>query len=175
MTLRPLGFYFYQVLLVAMALGVASPALARTMENDPAGFYGIKWGSDVTDLPGLVKVDTDRNVETYMVQSPSPAIEGIPVDSIKLTTINGKLAQVAIRYHGDSTHQSLLKYLESKYGDIELPPGSMMRGLSQHYSWRGTETVISVTYREFRQQGYVFVESRILAPRFLDSISEHSF
>lgn len=175
MTVQRLRISLCLALLMGMILGSVSLVFARAIENDPGGFLGIKWGSAVAELSGFVKVKTNRNIETYRVQSQSPRIEGIPVDSITLTTVNGKLAQVAIRYHGDAIHQSLLKYFESQYGDIELPPGSMMRGLSQQYSWRGTETEISITYRGFREQGYVFVESRILAPRFLDSISEHSF
>lgn len=153
----------------------ASTLFARTIENDPLGFYGMKWGDPIAPLPGLEKVETDGTIEIYILKTSPPMVGDIPVDSIKFTTIEGKLAKVTIRYHGEDTHQSLMDYLETRFGRIELPPGSLMRGLSQQYSWRGAETQISVTFRGFRQQGYLFAESRILAPLFMDAIPEHSF
>jgi hypothetical protein len=55
---------------------------------------------------------------------------------------------------------------------IERLPGQMMRGLNQQYTWRGPETEISLTYEANRDRGFVFIESRNLAPRFQDRIAD---
>ena len=150
-------------------------SLAREMENDPLGFFGIQWGQSLGNRVEFIRIETEDHVDTYALKNPNPHIGGIQVESIKFLTHDNRLAQVMIHYRGEKTHHSLLKYLESEYGEIHLNPGSMMRGLNQQYTWRGPETEISVTYRGLGERGFMVAASRVLAPRFLDSVSDHSF
>jgi hypothetical protein len=48
----------------------------------------------------------------------------------------------------------------------------MMRGLNQQYTWRGTDTEINLTYHANTERGYIFIDSRTLAPRFNDRITD---
>ena len=48
----------------------------------------------------------------------------------------------------------------------------MTRGLNQQYNWRGTETEINLTYQAGTERGYIFIDSRTLAPRFNDDITD---
>ncbi len=173
MRLRP---YFTYALSIISAVFLFLPlsSLARVMEKDPLGFYGIQWGQPLGNRAEFVRIDSEEHIDTYALKDPNPEIEGIRVESIKFLTHDHRLAKVTIHYRGEKTHQSLLKYLESEYGEINLNPGSMMRGLNQQYSWRGPETEITVTYRGLGERGFMVVASRVLAPRFLDSLSEHS-
>lgn len=148
---------------------------ARVMEKDPLGFYGIKWGQSLGNRAEFVRIESGDHIDTYALKNPHPQIGGIRVESIKFLTHDHRLAKVTIRYRGEKTHHSLLKYLESQYGEIHLNPGSMMRGLNQQYTWRGPETEINITYRGLGERGFMVVASRVLAPRFLDSISDNSF
>ncbi|UCE63914.1 MAG: hypothetical protein JSU59_01790 [Nitrospirota bacterium] len=150
-------------------------SLAREMEKDPLGFFGIPWGQSLGNRAEFIQIETEEHVDTYALKIPNPQIGGIQVESIKFLTHDNRLAQVTIHYRGETTHRSLLKYLESEYGEIHLNPGSMMRGLNQQYTWRGPETEITVTYRGFVERGFMVAASRVLAPRFLDSVSDHSF
>lgn len=152
-----------------------SPAPARTIEKDPLGFYGIQWGQPLANRGEFVRIESEEHVDTYTLRKPNPEIGGIRVESMKFYTHDGRLAQVTIRYRGEKTHQSLLNYLESEFGEIHLNPGSMMRGLNQQYTWRGPETEINLTYRGLFERGFMAIASRVLAPRFLDTISGHSF
>ena len=156
-------------------LVLPTSSLARVMEKDPLGFYGIKWGQSLGNRAEFVRLESEEHIDTYALKDPHPQIGGIPVESIKFQTYDDRLAQVTIHYRGEKTHRSILKYLESEYGEIHLNPGSMMRGLNQQYTWRGPETEITVTYRGLGERGFLAIASRVLAPRFLDSISEHSF
>jgi hypothetical protein len=145
------------------------------MEKDPLGFYGIKWGQSLGNRPEFVRIESEDHIDTYALNTPNLQIAGIQVDSIKFLTHDNRLAKVTIHYRGENNHLSLLKYLESEYGEIDLQRGSMMRGLNQQYTWRGPETEITVTYRGLVERGFMVVASRVLAPRFLDSVSDHSF
>ena len=75
-------------------------------------------------------------------------------------------------HSGAHTHAKVLQFLERTYGAIQRLPGQMMRGLNQQYTWRGPETEISLTYQANRDRGFIFIESRNLAPRFQDRIAD---
>jgi hypothetical protein len=169
--------YFTHAVVIIFAFFPFLPlsSLARVMEKDPLGFYGIQWGQPLGNRAEFVRIESEKHIDTYALKEPNPEIEGIRVESIKFLTHDDRLAQVTIHYRGAKTHQSLLKYLESEYGEINLNPGSMMRGLNQQYTWRGPETEITVTYRGLGERGFMVVQSRVLAPRFLDSVPDHSF
>ena len=73
------------------------------------------------------------------------------------------------------THEQVVAYLQSRFGPIERMPGSMMRGLSQTYTWRGPETQINLTYQGMGARGFIFIESRTFAARFIDMLPEHAY
>ena len=90
-------------------------------------------------------------------------------------TLNDQFAQAHIHYQGEKTHEAILDYLESTYGKNSLPPGSMMRGLNQQYFWRGTVTEISLTYRGLAEQGFISIQSQILAAGLMNAVSDQLF
>jgi hypothetical protein len=87
-------------------------------------------------------------------------------------SVDEQFARVTIHYQGDDRHKQILAYLEKQFGSLERVPGQMVRGLNQQYTWRGTDTEITVTYHASTEQGFVFIDSRTLAPRFNDHISD---
>ena len=79
---------------------------------------------------------------------------------------------MTIRYRGAETHKRILSYLESEFGRTERLPGQMLRGLNQQYNWRGSESEINLTYQSSTERGYIFLDSRTLAPRFNDLLAD---
>ena len=108
----------------------------------------------------------------YEYKEGPPHFAQEPVDFIRLYTIDGEFARVMIRYRGEDTHTRLKHTLESQFGKIQRPPGSMIRGLNQEYSWRLEETEINLSYRGLGERGLLFIQSRILAPRFMELLSD---
>ena len=151
------------------------PVHARVIENDPLGFYGIEWGQSLADRSEFQQIDSDNVVDAYTLKEPHPEVGGVPVESIKFLTFSNRFAKVTIHYKGKDIHRSLLNYLESEFGEIELNPGAMMRGLNQQYTWRGPETEITVTYQGLVERGFMAVESRILAPEIMNATQDQSY
>ena len=151
------------------------PVHARVIEKDPLGFFGIPWGQSLADRSEFLKIDSDNVVDAYTLKGSHPEVGGVPVESIKFLTLSNRFAKATIHYRGKDIHRSLLNYLESEFGAIELNPGAMMRGLNQQYTWRGPETEITVTYRGLVERGFMAVESRILAPDFMNATQDQSF
>lgn len=156
----------------ALVAASVESAFAITMANDPHGFHQIPWGVPLTDIPELVVTRTNSHTTDYEFRDRAPLYADIPVESLQLSTVDAQFARVTVRYRGAHTHQQMLQFLERSYGAIERLPGQMMRGLNQQYTWRGPETEISLTYEANRDRGFVFIESRNLAPRFQDRIAD---
>ena len=157
---------------LALLLLTAVPVFAITMANDPRGYHDLSWGIPLADLPELMVTRENTHTIDYEFRDRQPAYADIPVESVHLSTVDAQFARVTIRYRGAQAHKQVLQYLERTYGAIERLPGQMMRGLNQQYTWRGTETEITLTYEANRDRGFVFIESRNLAPRFQDRMSD---
>jgi len=152
----------------------APPVAAVTLENDPKGFYEIAWGTPLNNRPDVEVTKQGAHVAEYQLKNGTPSFAGTTVESIRLVSVDEQFARVTIRYHGEQTHKQIMQYLEQRFGPIERIPGQMMRGLNQQYNWRGAETEINLTYQANTERGYVFLDSRTLAPRFNDLITDSS-
>jgi hypothetical protein len=156
-------------------LPMPAPLWAGTMTQDPRGFHNITWGTVLAERPELVLMDKGEQITGYDFKNGPPPLGEAQVDSIRLSAIEGKFARAAVHYRGKQNHERILAYLEAQFGPIDRAPGSMMRGLNQQYNWRGMETEINLIYQSFGERGVVFFESRVLAPRFNDTLSETAY
>ncbi|HEY6085929.1 MAG TPA: hypothetical protein VIU63_11080 [Nitrospira sp.] len=142
------------------------------MNNDPKGFHNIPWGAALESRPDMEVTREGPNIMEYRLKGMTPALDSIPVESVRLSSIDGQFARVTIRYKGEEIHKRILAYLEREFGQIERIPGQMMRGLNQQYNWRGSDSEINLTYQSSTERGFVFIDSRSLAPRFNDYLAD---
>jgi hypothetical protein len=161
--------------LFSVLLELEPMAWAGNMVQDPRGFQNIPWGAVLADRPELVLTDAGERITGYDFKNGPPPLGEAGVDSVRLSAIEGRFARAAVHYKGKKTHELVMAYLESQFGPIDRAPGGMMRGLNQQYNWRGAETEINLIYQSFGERGVVFFESRVLAPRFNDSLSETAY
>ncbi|MBI4402253.1 MAG: hypothetical protein HY581_11545 [Nitrospirae bacterium] len=170
--------------LLGMLLGVGGPAMllapapahaGSVMVNDPNGFQGIPWGASLADSPNLVLAEAVERTKAYDLKQGPPVLGDAKVESARFIMIDDQFARVIIRYQGKQTHDQMLAYLQSQFGPIDRTPGSMMRGLNQQFNWRGSDTEVNVTYEALKERGYVFIESRLLAPKFNEGLSETAY
>lgn len=164
------------LLLCLSTLLFAQPvSAAQTIQDDPKGFRGIPWGASLDDIDELKLVNTWRIVKEYEYAEGPPEWADASLTSLTLSSVHDKFARVSIKYEGEQTHNRILAYLESRYGEIEYMPGAMVRGLNQQYTWRGPDTEITLTYQGYGERGFLFLESRTHAPRFNDMLPEHAY
>ena len=149
-----------------------SPAHAVPMVNDPNGFQNMTWGVALATRPDLEITRPGPHVNEYQLRGSPPSYGGVPVERLRFLSVDEQFARVTIHYQGDDRHKQILAYLEQQFGPLERVPGQMMRGLNQQYTWRGTDTEITVTYHANTERGFVFIDSRTLAPRFNDHIAD---
>lgn len=142
------------------------------MVNDPNGFQNLTWGTTLATRPDLQIAKAGPHVSEYQSRDTQPSFAGVPVESLHFLSVDEQFARVTIRYQGDDRHKQILTHLERQFGSLERVPGQMMRGLNQQYVWRGTDTEISLTYHANTERGFIFIDSRTLAPRFNDHITD---
>lgn len=145
---------------------------AVPMVNDPNGFQNLAWGASLITRPDLQIAKAGPHVSEYQLKDSQPVFAGIPVESLRFLSVDEQFARVTIRYQGHDRHKQILTHLEQQFGSLERVPGQMMRGLNQQYMWRGTDTEISLTYHANTERGFIFIDSRTLAPRFNDLITD---
>ena len=161
-------------LLCCAELLVVPTASAVNMVNDPKGFQGIPWGTTLADSPDVTLIESTTRIKQFDLKQRPPRLGEIPVESLRLVSIDGKFARVVVRYQGMTTHQSILKHLQSQLGPLDLTPGQIAKGMLQQFSWSGPESEVNLTYDVGRDRGFIFIESRALAMKFSDDMAPDS-
>jgi len=159
-------------LLLSSLLLQPSAADAVPMINDPKGFQNIPWGTALMARPDLEPARTGPHINEYRAKTGAPSFANAEMTSILYVTVDDQFARVTIRYSGEQIHTRVMEYLEAQFGPLERIPGQMTRGLNQQYTWRGTDTEINLTYQASTERGFIFIDSRTLAPRFNDHITD---
>jgi len=162
-------------LIVSLVLSDPPSACAVPMVNDPKGFNGIPWGSELDGRPEMALVNTARRIKEYDVKNGPPQLGEVKVEMMRFSTVEGKFARVTIRYRGKDVHDRVLAYLQARYGPLDRTPGQTMRGFNQQYNWRGADTEVNMTYEGQGERGFLFIESTALAARFNDTLPEHAY
>jgi len=156
--------------LLLLRPGDAPQSFAAEMHDDPKGFHGIPWGASLEGRADFILAAPGERIRTYELKDGPPRLGEAPIDSMRFLTIDGKFARVAIRYRGKKTHEQVFSYLQSQFGPSDYRPDEMMRGLNQEHAWRGKDSEIHLTYEDMGERGFLFFESRVLAPLFLDNL-----
>ena len=160
------------VISLSALLAIAWPVDAVTMVSDPKGFRNIPWGAPLVNQQDLTLARAGPHINEYQLKNGPSQFAETEVDSILFSTVNEQFARVTIRYRGEKTHKEVLTYLERNFGVQERAPGRTVRGLNQQFNWQGTDTEINLTYDAHGERGFIFFNSRSLAPRFNDYMAD---
>lgn len=158
-------------LLLIITIGINS-AWPVPLTNDQKGFHDIPWGTSLSSHQDFQMVRSSPHIIEYLSKTEPVSFAGNEMVSILYVTVDDQFARVTIRYQGSHVHKTVLSFLEDRFGRLDRVPGQMARGLTQQYTWRGSDTEINLTYQAGTERGYIFFDSRSLAPRFNDYITD---
>jgi hypothetical protein len=170
-TIAPLAI-FRLFLFILGTMVCTESGWAVPMMNDPKGFHNIAWGAALTARQDMEATRSGPHINEYRRKTEPPSFAGAEMTSILYVSVDDQFARVTIRYQGEHVHARVLNFLETQFGPLEHIPGQMARGLNQQYNWRGSESEINLTYQASTERGYIFIDSRTLAPRFNDHIAD---
>ncbi|HRI37081.1 MAG TPA: hypothetical protein PLO50_00840 [Nitrospira sp.] len=142
------------------------------MTDDPKGFRDVLWGTALSSRQDVEPFRSSAHIIEYLPKTDPLSFADTQMTSILYLSVDGQFARVTIRYNGSNVHKEVLNFLETRFGRLDRVPGQMTRGLTQQYNWRGSDTEINLTYQAGTERGYIFFDSRTLAPRFNDHITD---
>jgi hypothetical protein len=143
---------------------------AVSMEHDPNGFQGIRWGTTFAESADFVVVENGKRIKAYELKQGPLALGLAKVDSMRFFTLDGRFARVVIRYHDRLTHDRIVAYFQSMFGPLDKTPGQITKGPVQQLYWLGEETEIVVTYRRRTDRGIIFIEHSPTALKFSEGM-----
>ena len=117
------------------------PSVSLAFQNEPDGFRGLKWGTDITDLDGMIKVHVkDGNPDTTYYNRSGDTLQlwGTGLHYIQYTFYKGKLSVVRIGFDGQGKFKALKSHLISNYGKATRT--------SHSFTWTGEMSHISFVH-----------------------------
>jgi hypothetical protein len=149
---------------------------------DPDGFRDIKWGTEISTLKDMEKVQQDKSsikdLVWYRRKGDSLAIGGAKLENIFYSFWMGEFESVWIDFEGEENFEALKKELFERFGKAREPEGSMgkmgkkargERSLTEQsptertgafYTWWGENTEILLSYSKDRNKGTLTMNSR---------------
>ena len=115
------------------------PITVLAFQDEPDGFRGIEWGTDISEWPDMSHVS--RNV--YQREDDELMIEDANVKRIHYKTYEGRLWGVSINYKGFSNHEKVQQTLFYLYGEADRS-----NRVTENYTWMGEDVWISLHYSE---------------------------
>ena len=97
---------------------MSTDAYGVPMTNDPKGFQDIAWGTTLQARPDLEVTHEGPHIREYQFKDVAPVFGGIPVYSLRLSSVGKKFARVTVRYQGEVTHQQIMRYMEERFGPL---------------------------------------------------------
>jgi len=128
------------ILTLAVALLLVSAASAGDFSAAPApdGFRGIKWGTPLEKIPGLLAVKKAGFTDTYFRKDERHNFGDADINSVAYYFRKDKMYRVGVSFSGRANHFLIKERLISMYG-----PG---RGVGQRYGWMWPNFSVELDY-----------------------------
>ncbi len=147
---KKLGSLFF-ILIVSVA--VAIPGFA--FQNEPDGFRGIKWGTDISESPDFVADKGVGDLKWYRRKSDKLKIGDADVEYIAYGVYKKEFLSVLIGYKGFQNFTELKTIFFYQYGE-----GRKLDQFLEQYWWLGSNVSIKFEYGEVSQNGQIWYNFR---------------
>lgn len=157
----------------------ASPRPSKP-RSDPDGFGGLRWGTDISALNDMEKVEEDPSSNSDLVwyrrRGDTLAIGQAKLKSVFYSFWMGKFDSVWIDLEGEENFEALRKELLERFGKVrgsEEPvkktpreartePSATKRA-EGFYAWWGKKTEIVLSYSKDRHKGTLTINSTMIS------------
>ena len=124
---------------------------------EQTGFRGIKWGTEISSLADMEKVEEEKSSNSDLVWYTKKE-DPLTIGKAKLKGIfygfwMGTLESVWIDFEGDQNLEALKKELFEQFGKVP-------ESVKPFYAWGDKETEMSLSYSKDRHKGTLSIISR---------------
>jgi len=169
-----------KILAIALSLlliGCSASTRSSRLRTDPDGFRDIKWGTEISTLKDMEKVEQDKSSNKDLIwytRKGDPLTLGkAKLENIFYSFWMGDFESVWIGFKGDENFETLKKELFQQFGKVleseELmkkvddearkEPATIRHG-EEFYAWWGKNTEMTLSYSRDRHQGTININSR---------------
>jgi hypothetical protein len=158
----------------------ASSRPSKPLRSDPDGFRGIKWGTEISTLNDMEKVEKDQSSNSDLVwytrKGDTLAIGQAKLENIFYSFWMGKFDSVWIDFEGDENFEVLKKESLERFGKVrgsEEPVEKTQRGARREpsaikrpegfYAWWGRNTEMVLSYSKDRHKGTLTINSTMIS------------
>ena len=165
------------ILFTIFLIGCFASTRSSKPRSDPDGFRGIKWGTEISTLKDLEKVEQDKSTDSELVwytrKGDTLAIGEAKLENIFYSFWAGNFEGVWIDFKGEENFEALKKELFEQFGK-PLRSEGIMRKMGKRtgrelspteragtfYAWWGKNTEVWLSYSEDRHKGTLTINSR---------------
>jgi len=129
---------------------ILTTTMVFAFQNEPDNFRGIKWGTNINDLPNMQLCDTERSAAKYTRKGDEMKIGDADLDTVYYNFSKGSFCGVFIQFSSLSNYYIIKQILFRKYGKGEsLSP-------AEGYKWHGPSVNIVLGYSKDSEKGRIY-------------------
>ncbi len=117
---------------------------------DLAGFRGLKWGDNASNIPGLAILSEYPFMQRYSRANDQLRIGDIGLESVIYNFYKGRFMGVSIQARGADNWKTLKSMMFEKFGSA---PDDSPNNWAEQYEWRAGRSVTHLQY--FKKSGAV--------------------
>jgi len=140
-----------------LLVGCFAPVRPSKQSSLPDGFRGIKWGTEISTLAGMEKVEQEKSSNNDLVwytrKGDTLAIGKAKLKNIFYSFWMGNFESVWIDFEDDDNFETLKKELFERFGKVR-------ESVKEFYVWGGKDTEMSLSYSKDRHNGILSIDSR---------------
>jgi hypothetical protein len=165
------------ILFSIFLIGCFASTRSSKSRSDPDGFRGIKWGTEISTLKDLEKVEQDKSTDSDLVwytrKGDTLATGEAKLENIFYSFWMGNFEGVWIDFKGEENFGTLKKELLEQFGKALESEGSMRKmgkragrerppkeRAGAFYAWWGKNTEVWLSYSKDRHKGTLTINSR---------------
>jgi hypothetical protein len=165
------------ILFTIFLIGCFASTRSSKPRSDPDGFRGFKWGTEISTLKDLEKVEQEKSSDSDLVwytrKGDTLAIGEGKLENIFYSFWMGNFEGVWIDFKGEENFEALKKELFERFGKALESNGSMKKmgkradrerspteRAGTFYAWWGKNTEVWLSYSEDRHKGTLTINSR---------------
>jgi len=160
-----------------LLIGCFASTRSSKPRSDPDGFRDIKWGTEISTLKDMEKVEQEKSSNSdlawYTRKEDPLAIGKARLDNIFYSFWMGNFESVWIGFRGDENFETLKKELFERFGkvleSVELMKKmdreagrepATIRHAEEFYPWWGKNTEMTLSYSRDRHKGTLNINSK---------------
>lgn len=161
--------FLYKVIVSGFVIILLIQPLLFALKNEPEGFRGIKWGTNIAELPDMRLLEDAGNSKYYIRKNDKMKIGDADLERVVYGFYEERFFAVLIDFNELSNFLKIKETLFQQYGVCFRP-----NEFTELYYWMGIDVYIGLKYNEFLAKGDVVYFFKPIQDEMADDEKENA-